>query len=185
MTERKIELSGGTVTVSAVPLFPVLEYTSEWERNHPPPEPPTKEVGTIESRLGGEPDEKPLKEGAEYLKHLAAEKRWEYDRNMAFNAVVAVWALKDHYPVPEDESWAEDMKKLLKLEVPDREEDLLGYSFLYYQFTLMPTTDDLIALVRTVSEMSFASEERIKAKMRGFPLSGLASRLKRWIFRKG
>jgi len=181
----KVELSGGTVTASAVPLFPVLEYTSEWERNHPPPEPPTKEVETIGSkRLGEKPDVAPLKEGPEYLKHQRAMRKWEYDRSMAYNAAIVVFALKDHYPVPEDDSWAEDARKYLNLKIPDKEKDLLGYSFLYYQFTLMPTTDDLITVVDTVAKMSFPSEARIRAKMRGFPSSGLASRLKRWLSRK-
>ncbi len=175
----EVELEGGgRVTIRACPSAVLWSYLRKWADANPEPQPPTRMTKTADGH------EEEFELGKDDPLHLEFQKNqiiWQIERLRRHDmAVLTAGVIVD---VPEDDAWAEQYV-LLGIDIPDKEEDLPDYMYVYMMTVLFPNPDDSKKVVDAILDLSQPKESRIRAKMRGFQSSGMIRNLWMRIFRR-
>ena len=176
----EVEIEGGrSVTVRSCPSAVLFRYLHEWKANNPEPEKPfrmTKTADKTEEKFELGKDE------PEYIAYEAQHLIWYIESRRRYDVAVLVAGVV--FDEPEDDSWAAPYRRL-DLEFPDKETDYADYLYVYLMTTYFNDPTDSQKVVNKILEISIPQEIRIRAKMRDFTRSGMASRLWMRACRKG
>jgi len=163
MTEQHkvIELSTGEeIECKPVPTLLIMKYRAD---NLPPKVPKkTRELGIKDEEGKPHTEEYDDPDDPEFVE---ARREWMAQRGDRLNDIYLM--LGTEVEVPDDEEWLVPLRTLGVL--PKEPENEHEKKLFYLRYWFVKTADDLIKIIDTVSDLTWPSEEEVKAAEESFP----------------
>jgi len=154
--EDKIMVRGVELTLHGVPALAVQRVEAKLPKK---PKPPWHEMLSAAGHIERKKDY----EDQDYLEDSVD---WDQLRQDKINDALLAFGVD--VDLPQDTSW-EEIPRYFDLEIPNREDNSIGYKLAFLKFHLLNEQAALLHVVSIVSELSGFSEEEVRNAEDSFP----------------